>query len=129
MSDDGLTDQERRELADRYVTTGAGRPMDDKARAAVTDWLENRPNYVSRKPSEPFSNADEGKVDLVNNPPHYNAYKGLEVIDLTEQLNFNRGNTVKYVARAGLKNPDTELEDLRKAAWYLQREIDRIQRI
>lgn len=122
MSDPGLTEQE---LAHRHVTTGAGRPMDDKARAAVTEWL----NYVSRKPSEPFSNADEGKVDLVNSPPHYNAYKGLEVIDLTEQLNFNRGNVVKYVTRAGLKNPDTELEDLRKAAWYLQREIDRIQGI
>jgi len=64
--------------------------------------------------------------DSVNHPSHYTAYKGLEVIDLTEQMNFNRGNAVKYIARAGLKNSDTEVEDLQKALWYIQREIDRI---
>jgi len=66
-------------------------------------------------------------ADMVNHPPHYTFYKGLEVIDLTEQMNFNRGNAVKYIARAGLKGDDkTEIEDLEKAAWYLQREIERI---
>lgn len=64
--------------------------------------------------------------DPVNHPAHYNHYQGLEIIDLTEQMNFNKGNAVKYIARAGLKNPDTEVEDLEKAVWYLQREIDRI---
>lgn len=66
--------------------------------------------------------------DPVNHPPHYMAYKGLEIIDLTEQMNFNRGNAVKYIARAGLKNPDHEIEDLEKAAWYIQREIQRLKR-
>lgn len=66
------------------------------------------------------------KYDNVSRPKHYTSYKGLEVIDLTEQLNFNRGNAVKYTARAGLKNPAQEVEDLRKAIWYLEREIQRI---
>lgn len=66
--------------------------------------------------------------DPVNHPSHYTAYNGLEVIDFTEQMNFNRGNAVKYVARAGLKNPETEIEDLEKAVWYLQREISRLKK-
>lgn len=65
-------------------------------------------------------------VDNVNHSAHYTAYRGVEIIDLTEQMNFNRGNAVKYICRAGLKSPQTELEDLEKAAWYLQREISRV---
>lgn len=68
-----------------------------------------------------------GQHDPVNHPPHYNAYKGLEIIDLAEQMNFNRGNAVKYIARAGLKDPETEIEDLKKAIWYLSREIKRME--
>lgn len=64
--------------------------------------------------------------DPVNHPSHYTAYKGVEVIDLTEQMNFNRGNAVKYICRAGLKDPEKTVEDLEKAAWYLDREITRI---
>ena len=64
--------------------------------------------------------------DPVDHPSHYTAYKGLEIIDLTEQMNFNRGNAIKYIARAGLKNPDHEIEDLEKAAWYINREIARL---
>lgn len=66
--------------------------------------------------------------DPVNHPAHYTAYKGIEVIDLTEQLNFNRGNAVKYIARAGLKSKDSEIEDLAKAMWYINREITRLQK-
>ena len=65
--------------------------------------------------------------DPIEHPAHYNSYP-VEVIELTEHMNFNRGNVVKYVARAGLKSKDTELEDLKKAQWYLDREIDRITR-
>jgi hypothetical protein len=50
----------------------------------------------------------------------------VEVIDLTEQLNFNLGNVVKYVARAGRKTCDPK-EDLKKAQWYLIREIYRLE--
>lgn len=65
-------------------------------------------------------------TDNVNNPSHYQFSNGIEVIDLTEHLNFNRGNVVKYVARAGNKGGADELEDLKKARWYLDREISRI---
>lgn len=57
-------------------------------------------------------------------PDHYQLPNGAQVIDVTENLNFNRGNVVKYVARAGLKGD--LLEDLLKARWYLQREIERL---
>lgn len=60
-------------------------------------------------------------------PPHYQGFSnGAEVIDITENLNFCRGNAIKYLARAGAKDPTKELEDLRKAAWYVQREIERL---
>jgi hypothetical protein len=64
--------------------------------------------------------------DPVNHPSHYTAYKGVEVIQLTEQMNFNKGNAVKYVARAGLKSAVTEIQDLEKARWYINREIERL---
>lgn len=64
--------------------------------------------------------------DSINHPSHYTAYEGVEIIDLTEQMNFNRGNAVKYISRAGLKDPNTEIEDLKKARWYIDREIQRI---
>ena len=65
--------------------------------------------------------------DEVNHPAHYTAYEGFEIIDLTEQMNFNRGNAVKYIARAGLKSYDTEVTDLKKALWYIHREINRVE--
>lgn len=60
--------------------------------------------------------------EAINHPQHYNM-GSIEVIDAIEDwdLNFNRGNAVKYIARAGRKNK--ELEDLEKANWYLLREI------
>lgn len=65
--------------------------------------------------------------DAVNHPSHYNSGK-IEVIDFIEDqgLGFNLGNVVKYTARAGKKDPAKTLEDLRKAAFYLDREIERL---
>lgn len=65
--------------------------------------------------------------DPVNHPSHYKATRGPEVIEMVRHMNFNRGNAVKYIARAGFKNPDTEIEDLQKAIWYLNDEIKRLQ--
>jgi len=64
------------------------------------------------------------KPDLVNKPPHYRA-GGIETIDFIEakDLNYRLGNVVKYVSRAGKKASDP-IEDLEKAAWYLNREIN-----
>jgi hypothetical protein len=66
------------------------------------------------------------KKDSPIEPNHYDFPNGSRVIDLTQYLNFCKGNVVKYVCRAGRKG--CELEDLRKAAWYLQREIARLER-
>jgi len=60
----------------------------------------------------------------VNHPKHYNEHPtGIECIDIVEHFSFNLGNAIKYVWRAGLK-PDSEFElDIRKAIWYLEREL------
>lgn len=61
--------------------------------------------------------------DTVDHPEHYQS-NGMEVIDVIDafELNFNLGNTFKYIARAGKKGD--ELEDLKKAVWYLNHEIE-----
>lgn len=59
-------------------------------------------------------------------------YKGkVEVIDAIEAwgLNFHRGNAIKYIARAGKKNKEKEVEDLEKAVWYINREIQRLEKL
>ena len=63
-------------------------------------------------------------MSKVNHPDHYRSDSGIEAIDAIEawDLNFNLGNVIKYTCRAGLKS--NRLEDLKKAAWYLQREIN-----
>jgi len=62
--------------------------------------------------------------DPVSHPAHYTA-SGVETIDAIEawQLDYHLGNVVKYVSRAGKKDPARTLEDLRKARWYLDRAI------
>jgi hypothetical protein len=58
---------------------------------------------------------------------HYNVHKsGVECIQIIEYMNFCRGNAVKYIWRAGEKS--NEIEDLRKARWYLDREIQRLEK-
>ena len=70
-------------------------------------------------------------TDLINNPSHYaeGFSNGAEVIDITENLNFNRGNAVKYLSRAGKKDGSPELQDLEKAQFYVNREVDRVRSI
>ena len=82
-------------------------------------------------------------ADNVNHPKHYNSHpSGVECITITEHMNFNVGNAVKYLWRAGLKTPSvgcaaTEvsirhqktLEDLKKARWYVDREIKLLEAI
>jgi hypothetical protein len=63
--------------------------------------------------------------DNVNHPKHYTSHpSGVECIEVTEHLNFCIGNAIKYLWRAGLKGE--QVEDLRKARWYIDREIARI---
>lgn len=79
----------------------------------------------SNTASESYLKIGSESGDQIN-PSHYQLPGGLQLIDLTEQLNFCRGNAIKYLFRAGKKNPTEELEDLKKALWYVQREIDRV---
>lgn len=64
------------------------------------------------------------KNDPVNHPSHYTKGK-IEVADFIadQKLNFDRGNAVKYVCRAGSKDPEKEIQDLEKAIWYINHEI------
>lgn len=70
-------------------------------------------------------------AETINHPNHYNV-GSIEVIDAIEDWGFgegfNRGNAIKYIARAGLKDPSKEIEDLKKAEWYLAREIARLEK-
>lgn len=77
---------------------------------STSDWLKGNDLPVS---------------DAVNHPQHYTQFK-VEVIDITENLSFCAGNVVKYVCRAKFKG--NELQDLKKAQWYLNREIERLER-
>lgn len=73
---------------------------------------------------EEFEEKKEKKVEAVNHPSHYN--KGIEAIDIIEswELNFSLGNAIKYILRAPHKGK--QLEDLQKASWYINREIERL---
>lgn len=70
---------------------------------------------------------DDCHPDPVNKPAHYTAHpSGVEAIQVTEHFNFCLGNAIKYIWRAGRKG-DT-LEDLRKAEYYIKREIERVKK-
>lgn len=75
-----------------------------------------------------LARAAASRADAVNHPPHYNAHpSGIECITVTEHMNFNLGNAVKYIWRVGLKSEDP-IVDLEKARWYVDREIERLKR-
>jgi hypothetical protein len=64
------------------------------------------------------------EYDAVNHPAHYTTHpSGIECIQITEHMGFCLGNAVKYIWRADLKND--AIEDLKKARWYIDREIER----
>jgi hypothetical protein len=68
--------------------------------------------------------------EMVNHPNHYggedNTYEAIKVIEAWD-LDFHIGNTVKYISRAGKKGTDKELQDLKKALWYLERKIKNLE--
>jgi len=67
------------------------------------------------------------EIDAVNHPPHYTSDpSGIECIQITRHRNFNIGNAIKYLWRAGLKE-DAKVQDLRKAIWYIEDEIKRLE--
>lgn len=67
-------------------------------------------------------------MEMVNHPAHYAEGRKYEPIAVIEDwnLNFSWGSAVKYISRAGRKDKDKVIEDLQKAVWYINREIERI---
>lgn len=67
-------------------------------------------------------------TDLVNHPPHYTSHpSGVEAIQITRHMNFNLGNAIKYLWRAGIKDPQATIQDLQKAVFYINDEIKRLE--
>jgi hypothetical protein len=103
-----------------YRLTGTQAIMAQKMGIPVEDYAVEHGEVVGVAPApvkfEPV------KADPVNHPAHYTT-GGIETIDFIEakKLGYNLGNVVKYITRSGLKG--NQLEDLRKAQWYLSREI------
>lgn len=87
-------------------------------------WRSDRFKLISRAPSPAKA---EPLVDLVNHPPHY-AGLSPEPVDVIEawQLEWHEGNAMKYIARA--KNKGERIQDLRKAAWYLTRKAEMLEK-
>ncbi|MEU9259009.1 DUF3310 domain-containing protein [Streptomyces sp. NPDC048212] len=91
--------------------------------------FSSNPEVDSRLVEEFLEGMSPPRDDVINSPSHYadGWSNGAEVIDITEHLNFNRGNAVKYLSRAGKKGgSEKELEDLQKALWYVSREVERL---
>lgn len=80
---------------------------------------------ITKTALEPESPKPSGGA--VDHPSHYNS-GSIEVIDAIEDwdLGFSLGNAIKYIARAGKKSQDTYIQDLEKAVWYLNRELQRV---
>ena len=74
-------------------------------------------------------------MDNVNNPKHYTSHpSGIECIEITKHFNFTIGNAIKYLWRNGLKKEDgisdkqKQIEDLKKAVWYIECEIKELEK-
>lgn len=98
--------------------------MGDKMKVRLTD--------VEMEAMERFLNGD--KDDAVNHPAHYNSHpSGVECIDIARYYCFSVGNAIKYLWRCGLKHEqgmtdrEKEIEDLKKAAWYIQDRISELE--
>lgn len=104
--------QERTADEERYLTE----------RHAQYNLTQGLPDYVLA------AQGFKEEVDNINHPPHYNnslakceCGRRIECIDVTRHLSFNIGNAIKYLWRVDLKG--ASMDDLRKAAWYIQDEI------
>jgi len=107
-----------------YQARKAHKHLIDSTHAEKVDHVKNLLNVVSNNSVRKRLRIAgmNGETDNVNHPPHYKV-GGIEVIDFIEskKFNYNLGNVIKYVSRADHKG--NRLEDLKKARWYLDREI------
>lgn len=95
----------------------------DKLNKSALETGKNIRDGIKKALEIQFKNAEN-----VNHPSHYCDGK-IEVIDFIEdkKLNYHLGNVVKYISRAGKKCPEKEVEDLKKARWYLDRYIEKLE--
>lgn len=122
---DHTPDWEKRKIEEEKLREQYFRGFAKEGDSNIDEWI-NTPLSGSELPEdwEDFFNA---AADAVNHPPHYkNHPSGVECIEITEHMNFCLGNAVKYIWRAGLKGD--ALEDLKKAEFYIKREIERIEK-
>ena len=137
---DDATESVLKDFAERAYRAGAGRSSppqvgDNVGGLILTDVGEGKLKWIAKpktrmqstedkewQPPELLPMPDVRVVDNVNHPPHYKT-GGMETIDFIEakDLGYHLGNVIKYVTRA--KHKGTELEDLKKAQWYLERAI------
>ena len=122
LIDDGIVDGLDEE--DEYSEYEFGDVEDDEEEYCFYKELDKILNGAFVIDSNPASN---NKEDLVNNPSHYNSDpSGVKCIEITRHRNNNIGNVIKYVWRNGLKDGNSDIQDLEKAAWYLNDEIQRL---
>lgn len=91
------------------------------------DDIKQQDQYITdlKRQVEYLQHKEMSMNDNINHPKHYTSHpSGIECIQITEHMDFCIGNAIKYLWRAGGKND--EIEDLKKAIWYIQRKIDLI---
>lgn len=117
----------------KFCTYTSGDCFGKNCVEGIERWLNapsaNEPDNPPADKHVDLQKVSEKVCDNVNHPAHY-TFGNIEVIDFIEdkKLGFHLGNAVKYISRAGRKNPDKTVEDLRKAVWYLNRQIQRLER-
>lgn len=128
----------------KYIPTGIIRRvvLADNNRVTLKDDATSSYSYCSiddfKKFWKPYKASDnKTSDDKVNHPSHYTWLKdlcGIEVIDITRHMDFNLGNSIKYILRSGHKKEEgytdkqKTIEDLKKAMWYLNDEISMLQK-
>lgn len=95
----------------------------DLTGSRATEWLAGYDSCFAECEGEEC--CPDAEHDPINHPSHYTSHpSGIECIQITEHMDFLTGNAMKYLWRAGLKTED-RTEDLKKAAWYIQRAIEK----
>jgi hypothetical protein len=109
-------------LYGRHLWTFDGLAMPDKI--SSKDLIERIGNIDAKEQPTQEIVMQQAEHDPVNRPKHYTAHpSGIECIQITEHMGFNLGNATKYIWRCDLKQD--AVEDLKKAVWYINREIER----
>ena len=79
--------------------------------------------------NDQYAEIEQVRQDMINHPSHYTSDpSGIECIEITRHRNFNIGNAMKYLWRNGLKDSDAQIQDLKKAIWYIEDEIKRLEK-